>query len=141
MSTPAEVIRQLLLDLSLGFESGDWSVYVSFLPDRPDSAICVYDTMGRQDGRIMATGEQIEHPGVQVRVRGQNYIETHAKATAIARALDLQMRTEVVISTEEAYRLDNVSRTSPIIPLGVEEEGDRRRHNFTINAVLTLQEI
>jgi len=134
-------MRQLLIDLALGDElSGSWPVFVSFLPGTPDSALCVYDTSGRQDGRIMATGEKVIHPGIQIMVRGFVYPEVRAKAESIAAALDAQQRSEVVMESAVSYILHNVSRTGDILPLGVEQEGDRRRHLFSINAVVTINQ-
>ena len=138
-ATPAEIIRQFLLDESLATVEDDWPVYVSFFPSIPDESICIYDTVGRQDGRLMEDGFQIEHPGIQVRVRGPIYATVYEKANSIALALDAAGGTVVELSSNQAYTLLNVSRTSPIIPLGVETEGDRRRHHITVNAVLTLQ--
>lgn len=140
MSTPATIIRKLLLDLNLGEteSSGEWVVFVSFLPDLPDSAICVYDTAGRLDGRIMRTGEQIEHEGVQIRVRGIDYPATWTKANDIALALDAQTQTPVQIEVGEVWTLHNASRSGAVIPLGVDADDARRRHNFTINMNLTL---
>jgi hypothetical protein len=139
MSSPAEVIRQLLVDVGEGVESsGIWPVFASFLPGQPDSALCVYDSAGVPDGRIMAGGEKIIHPGIQVMVRGAGYPETRAKAESIAMLLDAQQRSEVVMESDESYILHNVSRTGDILSLGMEQEGDRRRYLFSINAVLTM---
>jgi len=49
MSSPADIIRQLLLDMGLVATSGSWTAFVSFLPESPDNAICVYDTAGKLD--------------------------------------------------------------------------------------------
>lgn len=73
-------------------------------------------------------------------VRGFVYPEARAKAESIAAALDAQQRSEVVMESDASYILHNVSRTGDIIPLGVEQEGDRRRHLFSINAVVTINQ-
>jgi len=139
MNSPADVIRQLLIELDLGTEqAGTWPVFVSFLPGTPDNALGIYDTAGKMNGRIMRTGEKIVHPGVQVVVRGSSYIDVIKKVTDIALALDAQCRTIVVMDSANSYILHNVSRSGDVIPLGVEQEGDRRRHLFTINAVVTM---
>ena len=140
MNSPADLVYQLLVDLQLGSAgvgSEDWPVFVSFLPDVPDESICVYDTAGRLDGRLMLTGEQVEHPGIQIRVRGKDYSDTHKKAQAIAVELDSQKRKLVELESGEFFTLINFSRTGSILSLGMEQEGDRRRFHFTINAVLT----
>lgn len=140
MSAPSEVIYQLLIDLGLGVAdvSGTWPVFISFMPDEPDEAIGVFDVVGRMDGRIQSTGEQIDHPGIQIRVRGKDYASTWTKANAIALAMDEQKRTEVEVESGVFYLLHNFSRLGSIVPLGIDELGGRRRHSFTVNAVLTL---
>jgi len=137
--SPADVIRQLLLDLDLGTDEGDWTVFVSFLPDVPDIALCVYDTSGKMDGRIMKTGEQIEHPGIQIMVRGTDHPTTWQKAKDITDSLDQVRRSLVALDSESSYILHNVSRSGAIVPLGVETEGSKRRHLFSINATVTIE--
>lgn len=139
MSSPAEIICQLLLDLTLANDTGDWTVYVSFFPDDPDSAICVYDMVGKKDGRLMKTGEQIEHPGIQIMVRSASYPEGWKKAEGIALALDTQRKSVVAADSENSYIVHNVSRTGNILHAGQEMEGDRRRHLFVVNALVTIE--
>ena len=138
MSPPADILRQLLIQLGLGSESV-WPIFTGFFPGVPDEAMCCYDTAGKPDGRIMASGEQIIHPGVQVLLRGPDYLATREKAEAVAQALDGQRRTPVAIPGGETYLLHNVSRSGDILPLGMEEDGDRRRHLFAINSTMTVQ--
>ena len=113
--------------------------FVSFLPDDPENAICIYDTAGKIDGRIMQNGDQIEHPGIQVRVRGPVYPDVWNKAEAIALAFDAQKRVVVHVGPSNTKVVLNISRTGAIVPMGIEQVGDRRRHNFTINAMVTIQ--
>jgi hypothetical protein len=140
MSTPAVIIRQLLITLELGTASGTWPIYVSFLPATPDNALCIYDTAGRLGGRIMSSGEQIEYPGIQIRVRGSDYGISYTKANAIALALDSQIRNSIAISGEDPYILHNASRAGSIISLGMDPDDSRRRYHFTINALLTVSQ-
>ena len=139
--SPADVIAQLLVDENHGTFEGAWRIFVGFMQQDPNNALCVYDTQGKLDGRMMRTGEQVTHPGVQVVVRGADYVVTYQKAKDIATGLDAQRKTVVAPDSESSYVLHNVSRTGDIMHLGVELEGDRRRHLFTINAVLTLETI
>jgi len=142
MKPPADIIRQLLIDASLGTQgpSADWSVFVSFLPGNPDDAICVYDTAGKLDGRLMEDGTQIEHPGIQVMVRGMSYLETWEKAKTIASAFDAWTVSSIAVESGESYTLYNISRSGDILPLGMEAEGDRRRLLFSINATVTVRQ-
>jgi len=139
--SPADVIRQMLVDLELASDdvSADWRAYTGFFPNDPNLALCVYDTAGRKDGRVMKTGEQITHQGIQIMVRGLDYLPTRNKTHAIALALDTQRKTVVAIDSTGSYIVHNVSRTGDIASLGMEIEGDRRRHLFTINALVTIE--
>jgi len=140
MRSPADIIAHLLVNLGLCTLEDEWPISVAILPDTPDEAVCAYDTGGRMDGRILRTGEQIVHPGIQIRVRGKDYLASYAKIRAIALLLDLQNDILVAFSDEEVYVIQNVSRTGDILPLGIEDIDGRRCHNFTMNAVLTLRE-
>src|ERR1044072_4595374 len=115
MIPPSALIRKLLIDLHLGTASGEWPIYVAFLPETPNEAIVVHDTAGKLDGRIMEDGEQVEHPGVQIRVSGQNYPDASNKAQSIALAIDAQRKVLVVVSPEESYTVFNISRTGAVI--------------------------
>lgn len=135
----AAIIRKLLIDLGIGTAAGSWPVFIAFLPDFPDNAIIVYDTAGILDGRIMATGEQIEHPGFQIRIRGPEYPVVLSKVSDIALGIDSQRKVSVALSVSEAYTVHNISRTGAPIPLGLEEIGDRKNFHFTVNGVATIE--
>lgn len=139
MASPAEIIRQLLVDLALAADSGPWRAFVSFLPDSPDNAIVVYDTAGFPDGRYMQDGFRVEHPGIQILIRGPIFPDVWAKVNDIALKLDEQKLVSVAIDSNETYTLHNISRTGMILPLGMESEGDKRRHQFAVNAVITVK--
>lgn len=145
MSSPALVIRRWLIDSGLAPDSGSapWAPFAAFLPDNPDTAIGIYDTTGVLQGRIMATGEQIEKPGVQVRVRSADYKAAYAKADEIRLRMDslLPIVSVVLPGAGEEWQLSNIARTASITYLGIEESGDRKRHNLTINATLTIKKI
>jgi len=143
MSTPAQIIHQLLTDLNLVEQSGAWPAFISFMPEElPDDAVCVYDTAGTSDGRIMRTGERIEHSGVQIRVRGRHHKDVWNKTNEIALALDQQVQNTLVSTASDlVYRIANISRTGTIIPVGIETDGARRRFNFTINALVTYASV
>ena len=133
---PSDVIRQLLIDLGIGSESSNWPIFVSFFPDTPDNAICVYDTAGILDGRLMRSGVQIVHPGIQVQVRGSDYIATESKVWEIALGLDAQKKSVVDVEGNN-HIIHNISRNSPF-HLGIQESADRRRHLYSLNALVTL---
>jgi hypothetical protein len=133
----------LLIQLTLAPDSqtATWAPFVAFLPDVPDTSMAVYDTAAVKQGRIMRTGEVIEKKGIQIRFRSSNYPAAWTKAEAIRDAIDaLPVGTLVtMVPTAESWRIQNISRTSGILNVGMEEEGDRKRFNMTINALLTMR--
>jgi len=115
-----------------------YQLFYSFLPDDPDNAIAIFDTSGRLDGRLMRTGEQIEHYGIQIQVRGRDYVEAWRLANTIATYLDSLRKEVVVTEAGDAYILHNVSRSGAVIPIGVETVNTRLRRLFSINMTVTL---
>lgn len=138
--SPAEIIRHLLVDLQLGNYNGAWPVSIAIAQPLPDAAIIVYDTAGKLDGRLMATGEVISHPGVQIRIRGPIYPDTWGKAFAIAEKLSEVNRSLVAVASDKAYLVVSLNQEGDILPLGLVTEGDRTNHNFTVNITTTIEE-
>lgn len=136
---PAQVIQYALVSAGVGALPATgvlWPVYNSQLNDKPDGALCVYNTSGILDGRLMA-GTVIEHPGIQIRVRAAIDADALAKIKEVGTALDGFKNKEVVIGTT-TYVIQNASRKSPIIGLGVED--GTKRVSYTINYTLTIRE-
>ena len=147
--SPADVVRNLLIDLGLGTapaDGGAWPVYVAQEPNSPDSVITVYDTSGILDGRFMVSGEVQENHGFQVRVRCANTWRGYEKAQEIAVALDESTSLKTVSVGDDAgtgdqtYTVYAVSRKGGVISLG--KDTPRTKLNlFTINAVVSLRQI
>lgn len=138
--SPARVIAAWLVAHVHAYDppAAQWGCYVSSLPDGGHNALCVYDTVGILQGRIQRTGETIETPGIQVRVRSQDYETGRAKADALCAAFDELFRHEVEVDDTD-YLIQAVTRTTPVICLGPEEGNKRER--FTINFLVTITEL
>jgi hypothetical protein len=137
LHSPAEVVRQLLVDLGCCSEpGGDWPAFAAGEPDKPDAAVTVFDTEGVERGTVMVDGELAEFHGVQVRVRAGTHAEGWPKAREIALALDGAYMEEVTLG-DATYRVQCVRRAGPILALG--KERGTRRTLFTINALVTLR--
>lgn len=135
--TPAQIVRQLIIDLSLGSASGTWPVYHSSHPDTPDDSICVYTTVGQGDGRVQQ-GETQEHDGIQVRVRGVSDAVAFARAKAIAEAFDNSvLRTSVTVESS-TYLVQTMNRLDQILPLGRDSPSSNRRL-YTFNALTHIR--
>ncbi len=137
--SPADILSQLMVDLSLGTRPSSqstWPVYISMEPSTPDSVITLQDTESVPQGRHMANGEVQEQFGVQVRVRAATHATAFAKARAIAVSLDTNVAYTGVAIDSSGYTIHNVSRKSG--PLAIGKEPESRRDIFTINVVMAI---
>lgn len=140
--SPADIIRTLLINKGLGTalaDDDDWPIFADGEPDTPDSVITVYNTVGRQGGRVMPGGERQEHHGVQVRVRDPDSQGGYAKARAIAVAFDESVRLNSVTIGASVYLVHSVSRVGDVFALG-KETPTSKRNLFTINAIVALRQ-
>ncbi len=144
-NSPAEILRTYFITKGLGPDQGSspggkWAVFFGHLPDIPqvnDNAICVYDTSGTRDGRIMRTGETISHPGFQVRVRGRIHSEVSAKIDEARGFLDEILRTKVTIGPT-TYTMQSTTQTGTPIDIGPDPDDTKRREIFTQNGTITV---
>jgi len=139
--SPSAILRQLLVDLSLGTDPADegiWPVYQGREPDTPDKTITTYDTEGVQDGRTMVGGRVYEHHGSQIRVRAANEPTAFEKAREIAVDLDEgEYYVAVTISTS-TYLVQSISRVSG--PLSIGKEPNSQRNLITINVKMAIRQ-
>ena len=141
--SPADIIRQLLIDLSLGTapaDSGSWPIYVSAVPDTPDSIVTVTDTTGKDDGRLMNGGERQEHHGFQIAIRAVTHAAGFTKARAIAVSIDEDVDNADVTVSSSSYVVYAISRISGVIVAG-KNPPTSKRNLFTINAVVALRQV
>ena len=139
--SPSSIIRQLLVDKSLGVlpsADGDWPIFITQEPDTPDSVITLRETTSRLSGRSMPSGQVIEHYGIQIRVRDANHQDGFDKAEAIMIALDEDVLRETVTVDGTDYAIQSVSRSTGIVPLG--KEPTSNRDIFTINVTTALRQ-
>ncbi len=140
--SPASIIAYYIIN-TLGKMSDPSSgsafpLWISHMQDKPSNAGAIYDTSGIIEQRQMS-GLVPTHQGIQIKIRALSYETGYAKIEDIASALDEVFDESVEISAEE-YVLQNIGRSSPIVPLGI-EGGTKRRFLFTINYLLTLRKI
>ncbi len=116
----------------------DWPLHISHLPDIKINCGAIYDTAGILDAKL-ESGEVVEHPGIQLSIRSDDYETGFAKIEEITLALD-DVNWDTIVIGGTTYLLQNISRTSPIVPLG-SERGFQRRFVFTVNFLVTLRKI
>lgn len=146
--SPADVIRYLLIAMGAGIHPDDlvvnsgtqWPIYAGGEPNVPDETITVYDTAGRDDGRMQYDGERTEHPGIQIRIRARDHQTGYVKARQLAVSLDKEIYQNTVSIGNSQYFIHAVSRSGNVIPLG-KESPTSKRSLFTINATVTIRMI
>lgn len=139
--SPAHVIRQLLVDLGEGYmppTGSGWPAYVNSLPLEGDKAIVVYNMNGRFEGRYMSDGHTVEHPQVQISVRGNDDTEALEKLGQIMETIDGVVRQTVTIDGY-GYLVQGIHRRTGILAFG--EEPERQRNVAAFNALTTIEEI
>jgi len=119
----------------------NWPLYVSSMPDGDGvktNCGAVYDTAGILDGKL-SSGEVVQHPGIQLRIRSSDYEVGYAKIEELALALD-NVNQDTIVVKGNTYLLQNISRTTSVVPLG-SERGYKRRFVFTVNFLITIRKI
>jgi hypothetical protein len=137
--SPAHVLTQLLSDLGVGYlpgSSGTWALQFGKEPENPDTAITLYNTASRLNGRLHPTGVTQEHHGVLIRVRAAKNSTGWTKANAIANTLDTSTSLKTVTVSGTTYTVYAVTRTSGVLSLGKAPESNRNL--FTINVVVAI---
>lgn len=142
LHSPAEIIRKLLVDLALGAEpsaTATWPVYDANEPATPDNCITVYDTQGRDYGRMMIDGSLVGPNGFQVRVRAKDHPTGWLKADSIQKALAEIVYQRMVYVESSDYFIHCISTIGDVLSLGKDPNSNRRL--FTINAVVTVRQL
>ena len=142
MAVPSDILFYALLGAPVppinDDEGKDWRCFVNFLPDDKTvktRAVCLTDTPPFPDGRLMGTGEVIEHPGVQILVRAEDYGNCYRKLHEIATWLSTVKMLPVVIPNDGTYTLVSITRTSSFGNMGYD---DVRRYHMSLNVTLTV---
>ncbi len=92
--------------------STDWMIYVGYMQERPDRAICLYETPGRPPLQRWA----IDYPGVQVAVRGKvdDYTAVRNKVQDVFNALHEQEQNIVAASGGTAFVYFYATNSGPL---------------------------
>ena len=141
--SPAAVIQQMLIDLSLATDpvnNGAWPVFVSNEMDTPDSCITIYDTDGLLEGRIQVSGQVIEKPGLQFRFRAARPDTCFVKANAVMVAMEGSVNLLSVTISTSNYLVHAIDRVGSLISLGREADVSNR-HIYVFNATVTLNKV
>jgi len=141
--SPASILADYIINtlnkMSDPSDETTWPLYIASLPDGPQVATncgAIYDTSGVQDGRYMV-GPVVQHYGVQLRIQSRDYNDAYAKIEDISTALDVVNNVDIIIGSLE-FELQNASKSSAITYIGPDTKSTKRRFNFTVNYLLTI---
>lgn len=140
VSILASYIIEVLKKMTDPSNGIDWPLYQTSMPDGDEvktNCGALYDTPGMNEPRLMM-GLVVTHPGIQLRIRSSTSKIGWVKIEDIADALDEVKNVDIAVDGK-TYRIQNASRTSPIVPLGLEV--GTRRYLFTVNYLLTVRKI
>jgi len=118
-----------------------WPLYRSSLPDGnnvEDDAAAIYDSAGFLQGKHMG-GELDQRYGIGFMLRSTNYDTGYQKLSGMLLTLENKENVDVAYNSQ-TFRIYNVSQTTPIISLGV-EEGSKQRYIFSVKLLVSLKEV
>lgn len=162
--TVSDIIRHLLINLGVGTDPASslpWPIFESSEPDVPDEVITILGESGKTYGRNQLTGETIEKPGVQFRIRSSNSNVAAVKANEIAATIDQMVLNTLVTVLDPisglsyVYVVEDINRSHGIqrmsgnvVPLGKSSPAtpgvtapSSVRSAFTINALVSVRNL
>lgn len=140
--SPAEIIRQLLLELgyvTLPESSEDWPCYVSSMPQGegvPNDVVCVTDTAGVQRTRTLNGRNHVAY-GIQVRSRSLDYSSAYQRVSQIAEEFESVHRKFIMVG-DTVYWIDAIYQSGPAISMGQDEQ---RLANCSLNITMSLLDV
>ena len=146
LNSPSSVIAEYITTVltSLGLtppnSKSTWPLYIGELPDGTQvetNAVSIRDTAGLLDGRFMASGQVVQHFGLQIKLRANDYETGWTKIESVAISLDGIPSETPIIKDGTTYSILNMSRSSAVINLGLD---DKKRNSYSVNYLLTIRE-
>lgn len=147
---PAEVLAQRLINLGVGSinpsPATGFAVRVADDPQQYDQTIVLFDSGAELDGVMLRTGESIQHPTVQVRVKAKDYRQGQRKAQEAATLLAGTRRVVVTVanpgpstpSATQDVTVQAVTLITGIGTLGRDEKNLRWLFSFNLKATFLL---
>lgn len=143
MSHPSsEILIKYLIDetelFTLSTRGSTWPIFQNVLPGNKNiqSAGVIFDTGGILDGRLMSTGETIDHPGIQVRVRSKDPSSGYNKLKDVCDKFASIHNASVEMADGTEYVINSITRISTILPIGIDPE--TKLFEFTVNFIVSI---
>lgn len=140
LNTPAQIIRQLLVDMEVATDGGVWPAYHGVEAASPDNAITVYSTQGQPQSRRMIDGKIVEKRGLQIRVRSVTETVGWVRADLIRATLSEDVYRRTVHIGSNSYLVHACDRFGEILYLGLESPTSVRALH-TMNFVAAIRQL
>lgn len=114
-----------------------WDCTVGMMPTDVQQNVVVFNTTAVQDGRLMRTGQKIDHPGASIQIAAKTQEQGYAKAWEICAFLD-KLHNQDVVTPGGSARICAISRKGRPIYVGLIPGGRFTLH--TINLTMTISE-
>lgn len=115
-----------------------WPGFYGSMPAEPTNAVAIYDTTPVVHGRVMKTGELVQAHGVQIKVRGADYLTGYQKIAAIKTLLLEDTKLKSIAFASKTFWLLAFKQSLDIVKLYKEEAAIAEV--FTYNGTLSLNE-
>lgn len=146
--SPAEVLRQLIIDLNQGSWpnlDSDWPVYTRQKPNEPDNLILTTTLGSVPHGRNFVTGESRLHFGAEVLVRSirtnstgtGGYTSGYEKIGLVCLALNTQVFNRIVYVSSYTYTVHAMVQTGDISDQGA-DNADNERYLFSVSYTMAI---
>lgn len=139
--SPAEIVQGLLIGRGwVGDPEAStlpsWPVYIDNEPDMPDNCITIYDTTPAIDGRTQVDGEQVQHDGIQIRIRSASHAVGYAKARSILNLVTERVKGNSVTLDGVRYIVWAIDAVS-LMRMG-RDTGKTKRSLLTLNGFVSI---
>lgn len=136
--SPSAIIAAYLISEGLGTrqsDDDDWPMFISSMPDIAKDCSAVYDTSPLIEGKLMRGGVVVEHYGIMVKVKSDDYETGWSQITRMMTVLDELLNVEIELS-ENLYLLKGCTRRSG--PQFIGQDTETRKSLFTMNYTITI---
>lgn len=142
--TPKDFIVKYLRDVGIFTDPDDadvWPLYAGSMPDgdgTADDCAAMYDTTGVLDRKTHRGSTGVRY-GIQLRVRSLLEKDGWSRIAAAGATLDFVHNALVTLTDGHEATILNVSRATPIAPLGREVKSNKVRYLHTLNFLVSFR--
>ncbi len=136
ISTPPSVVIANLIQL-LGDRVLGTDLFVSLVPDEPESTMSLYDTIGVKSDKAMCSGtERIEKYGVQILARDRDYLSMWEELTTLCNSFESIDNMTVAVG-DDSFVISSINVDSGPFFIGNSEQ--KESNVFSVNLLCSVR--